>query len=134
MTKDFNVFLMLLQKSQTASSRGIHNIIPEHLLDNAKKLFEVYTALSSYFESYGTYLCITSGYRCPALNKAVGGVSNSYHLKCLAFDFVLDDFDGTFVTSFDYWSNCVRKFVKRNIPNAKVICYSNKHFIHLQIK
>lgn len=31
-------------------------------------------------------LLIVSGYRSPAWNKAVGGVSNSYHLKGLAAD------------------------------------------------
>ena len=33
-----------------------------------------------------TPVVITSGYRCPWLNRKVGGVSNSYHLRGLAAD------------------------------------------------
>ena len=38
-------------------------------------------------EEYGT-LIITSGYRCENYNREVGGVSDSYHLKGQAVDFV----------------------------------------------
>ena len=37
-------------------------------------------------EWYGKPIPVTSGYRCPELNKAVGGVANSYHLKGMAAD------------------------------------------------
>lgn len=33
-------------------------------------------------------MIITSGYRCAALNKAVGGSKTSQHLKCEAVDFI----------------------------------------------
>ena len=36
----------------------------------------------------GCPMYITSGYRCPALNKAVGGSKTSQHLKCEAVDFI----------------------------------------------
>lgn len=32
-------------------------------------------------------ITVSSGYRCPALNRAVGGAENSAHLKGLAVDF-----------------------------------------------
>ena len=38
----------------------------------------------------GTPLIITSGYRCPCLNKEIGGVNNSQHLSGTAADFVID--------------------------------------------
>ena len=34
---------------------------------------------------------INSGYRCPAINKAVGGYANSYHMKGMAADIVVAD-------------------------------------------
>lgn len=36
-------------------------------------------------------LSITSGYRCNAVNKAVGGVNNSYHKKGMAADIRIKD-------------------------------------------
>ena len=42
-------------------------------------------------EGYGKPIIINSGYRCPTLNKAVGGVADSYHQKGLAVDIRWDD-------------------------------------------
>lgn len=39
----------------------------------------------------GTPLIITSGYRCPALNKEIGGSKNSQHLNATAADFIVKD-------------------------------------------
>lgn len=38
-------------------------------------------------EIVGLPMTITSGYRCPALNKAIGGSSTSQHKLCEAIDF-----------------------------------------------
>ena len=35
---------------------------------------------------YGSPIIVTSGYRCPALNTAVGGVANSHHIVGCAAD------------------------------------------------
>lgn len=40
-------------------------------------------------EIVGKPLIITSGYRCPELNKAIGGALTSQHLFCEAIDFVV---------------------------------------------
>ena len=37
-------------------------------------------------EHWGSPIFITSGYRCPALNRKVGGVANSYHTRGMAAD------------------------------------------------
>ena len=49
----------------------------------SKKLISI---LDSIREELGTPLRITSGYRTPAHNEAVGGTSKSSHLKGLAVD------------------------------------------------
>lgn len=41
-------------------------------------------------EGYGKPIIINSGYRSPELNKAVGGVVQSYHQKGLAVDIKWD--------------------------------------------
>ena len=42
-------------------------------------------------EKLGKPILISSGYRCPVLNKSVGGVYNSQHLKGLAADLLCAD-------------------------------------------
>ena len=37
-------------------------------------------------EHWGSPIFVTSGYRCPLLNRKVGGVPTSYHLKGQAAD------------------------------------------------
>ena len=38
-------------------------------------------------------IIVTSGYRCPAYNKEVGGVNSSYHTKGLAVDITVDNME-----------------------------------------
>ncbi len=40
-------------------------------------------------DHFGRPVKITSGYRCPTRNKAVGGTSGSYHMKGMASDIVI---------------------------------------------
>lgn len=67
-----------LESSAKASKKGIKNNIPNEYLQNAKELLE---ALQIIRDNLGKPIKITSGYRCPELNKLVGGVSNSSHTK-----------------------------------------------------
>lgn len=74
-------------RSTTASRLKIDNSVPHELIPNiqltATKLELVRAAL-------GKPIVITSGYRCPVLNKRVGGVPTSAHTKGLAVDFRCD--------------------------------------------
>ena len=72
-----------LESSAKASKKGIKNSIPNEYLQNAKELLE---ALQIIRDNLGKPVKITSGYRCPELNKLVGGVSNSSHTKGWAAD------------------------------------------------
>ncbi len=75
--------------SSTAERRGIHNepdsIAAANLTATAMGLEQVRALL-------GAPLHIDSGYRCPALNKAVGGAWNSAHLRGCAADFTCASF------------------------------------------
>ncbi|MCD8287226.1 MAG: D-Ala-D-Ala carboxypeptidase family metallohydrolase [Porphyromonadaceae bacterium] len=51
----------------------------------------VMTVLQPLRDAWGKALVINSGYRCEALNKAVGGVANSQHLKGEAADVAAAD-------------------------------------------
>ena len=50
----------------------------------------VHNVLQPLRDAMGESIKIGSGYRCPQLNKAVGGVSNSQHMKGEAADLCID--------------------------------------------
>ncbi len=72
-------------ESSTAMARGIDNSLPNLAVKSAvKELAE--KLLQPLRDAYGSGIRITSGYRCPALNKAVGGAATSAHLTGFAAD------------------------------------------------
>lgn len=71
-------------KSSTATARHIDNTPSEQVIKNLRNLCE--KVLEPLRQWYGKPIAIGSGYRCPALNKAVGGVTNSQHMKGEAAD------------------------------------------------
>lgn len=70
--------------SETADRRGIDNRLPKELLPNVQAL--VNNVLDPLREALGKPITVTSGYRCPALNKAVGGSATSDHMQARAAD------------------------------------------------
>ena len=75
--------------SQTASARQINNAVPEALLGNLKILAE---GLEQVRALLNAPLHINSGYRCKALNEAVGGSPTSAHMEGFAADFTCAQF------------------------------------------
>lgn len=73
-----------LSRSDTASRRGIDNTPPTEARRNLEALVD--NVLDPLREAWGKPITVTSGYRCPALNKAVGGVATSQHLTGQAAD------------------------------------------------
>ncbi len=71
--------------SDTAQRRGIDNTPNEAMIENLKKtaalLEEVRTLLG------GKPIIVTSGYRCLALNRAIGSSDTSAHVQGQAADF-----------------------------------------------
>ena len=62
--------------STTAKRLGIDNTPSFEVVDNLNKLADYLDIIR---EKVGKPILISSGFRCPVLNKAVGGVSNSQH-------------------------------------------------------
>ena len=73
-----------LTKSSTDQRKGIENIPSKKEQQNLIDLVE--HILDPLREAYGKPIIVTSGYRCKALNKAVGGASTSQHLYGQAAD------------------------------------------------
>lgn len=73
-----------LCKSDTAKAKGIDNSPSDEIIHNLTSLVD--KVLDPLRESYGKAIRVNSGYRCPALNKAVKGSKTSQHMKGLAAD------------------------------------------------
>lgn len=71
-------------RSETADRRGIDNKLPKELLPNVQAL--ITNVLDPLREAWGKPITVTSGYRCKALNKAVGGSATSQHMVGQAAD------------------------------------------------
>jgi hypothetical protein len=71
-----NFSLREYTKSQTASRKGIDNTPSDEHLDNAIALFQ--NVVQPVRDHFGPTV-ITSGYRSPGLNEAIGGSSTSQH-------------------------------------------------------
>ena len=70
--------------SPTAIRRGIDNTPNQDVKCNLTAL--VANVLDPLREAYGKPIVVNSGYRCPKLNRAVGGVAKSQHLTGMAAD------------------------------------------------
>ena len=73
--------------SETAIKNNINNMPDINSLDNMLDLITY--CLQPIRDKIKKPMIITSGYRCPQVNKLVGGVSNSQHTKGQAVDFIV---------------------------------------------
>jgi len=73
--------------SETAIRNGIDNTVPEQYIPSLINLCE--QVLEPLREHIGEPIIISSGYRCPELNKLVGGAKNSQHMTGEAADISL---------------------------------------------
>jgi len=75
-----------LTASQYATRHNIDNTPSPSVLGN---LYVLANTLEAVRKLFNKPLVISSGYRCPMLNKAVGGAENSAHKLGLAADFTI---------------------------------------------
>lgn len=84
-----NFTLAELEASDTAARLGIDNRVPEALIGNVQRLaVQILQPLRTHT---GERVRISSGYRSPKLNAAVGGSTRSQHMQALAADFNVDE-------------------------------------------
>lgn len=80
-----NFHLSEFLKSQTAARRGIANVPGKAEIAAMQRL--CVKVLEPVRAHYGRPVILSSGYRSPALNRAIGGSSTSQHCKGEAADF-----------------------------------------------
>lgn len=88
LTEHFTLEEMTL--SQTAAREGINNTPDTNSLIQLCRLCAMLEFVRAALKNKAMF--ISSGYRCPALNSAVGGSSSSQHMTGQAVDFICPDF------------------------------------------
>ena len=83
-----------LLKSETAETKHIDNVPSFAVVENLNKLCQL--VLDPTRAKLEAPIYVTSGYRCSALNVAVGGVGNSQHLTGCAADLQYKDLQKLF--------------------------------------
>ncbi len=84
-----NFSLAHFTASETAERAGIVNAPPPEIVANLQRLA---AGLEEIRLLLGWPLDISSGYRCPELNRAVGGSATSQHVLGMAADFTCPQF------------------------------------------
>lgn len=111
-----------MAKSETADRKGIDNRIPKDLLPNVENLItKVLDPLRAW---YGRPVYVNSGYRCPELNRAVGGVGTSYHLTGCAAD--IDVYSRT-------ENQKLFEYIKEHLPYTEVGLEGGGAWVHVAL-
>lgn len=129
MSKYLNFTLSEFTASSTAKWRLIDNTPDFEHVQHLDEL--VGTILQPLRQAWGSPLVVSSGYRCPALNKAVGGVTNSAHLTGYAADITTSGNLDTFIAFAERW------MTSRGVKWDQSINESNKkgaHWWHISLR
>lgn len=118
-TKDFRWEEVL--GSEMARVNGIDNVPGAE--ESRALVHLVKVLLQPLRERYGKPIRITSGYRCERLNKLVGGVASSQHLKGEAADCKVEDA-----------GVLLKVLIASGLVFDQAILYKRKNFLHLSLK
>lgn len=112
-----------LTKSATAQRLKINNTPNEEIVKNLQ--YGVDMVLDPLRRLYGKPIIITSGYRCPLLNQAVGGVKTSWHQRGCAADIHIES-----------EQDAKRKFeLLKTLPSVDTVLFehsSHSEWLHVQ--
>lgn len=113
-----------MTKSSTATAKHIDNTPNQTAIDNLTKLIEI--VLDPLREWYGKPIKVNSGYRCEALNKAVGSkTKKSQHLYGEAADITVGTKKG---------NRKLFNYIKDNLPFDQLINESNFSWVHVSYR
>lgn len=113
-------------RSSTAAKNGIKNEPSSDekatIVRNINLLVD--NVLDPIRDKLCTPVIITSGYRCPQVNKLVGGANNSQHMSGCAADFYIMGFTRSMMYNV-FFGICYE------IDFDQIIYYRNKNIIHI---
>lgn len=110
-----------LTASSTARTKGIDNTPNAQVRANLTELID--KVLDPVRRIWGRPITVNSGYRCPALNAAVGGVVKSQHLTGEAADITTGSREGNRVL--------FEKISRSGVPFDQLIDESGYSWIHI---
>lgn len=115
-----------LTHSTTAEAKGIDNT---PTVDTKAYLVELCVLiLQPIRDKYGKSITVNSGYRCKALNKAVGGASTSQHVKGQAADITVGQKQNKVL--FDM---IVKMIKDKKITVGQLIDEKNYSWLHISL-
>ena len=112
-----------MAKSSTAKANGIDNTPSDEEIAKLQKLIEV--VLDPLREWYGKPIRVNSGFRCEALNEAVGGSDTSQHRLGEAADITVGTKKG---------NKKLFEYIKDNLPFDQLINESNFSWVHVSYR
>lgn len=122
--KHFNVSEFF--RSSTAAKNGIKNEPSSDekaaIVRNINLLVD--NVLDPVRDMVNTPIIITSGYRCPLVNRLVGGVDNSQHMSGCAADFHVQGFTPSMMYE-------VFLYIFNTLKYDQLIYYRSKNIIHV---
>jgi len=122
MTK-FNFRLSELTYSRVAKLHGIDNVPTGTEYINLANLVQF--VLQPMRDKHGSPLLVNSGYRCPEVNKIVGGAQNSQHMLGEAAD----------ITTGSIAKNAALfEWASKNLPFDQIILELSGKWIHVSYK
>lgn len=77
-----------LTRSSVATRKNIDNAPPENIIARLRTLAQGLEEVRGLLQLHNAPMLIDSGYRCEALNAAVGGSKTSAHVQGYAADFI----------------------------------------------
>lgn len=110
-----------LTRSDTARKKGIDNTPDGEVVRNLTSLVD--DCLDPLREAYGKPINVNSGYRCPELNRAVGGSVKSSHMYGHAADIT----GGSARENQRLWNI----MVENGIPFTKMIAEDGYRWLHV---
>lgn len=124
-----NFSLQELVASATASKYGIKNTPNAEQLQNLKNLTE--QILQPIRDAWGSTIIVSSGFRCPALNKKVNGAKNSDHVYGAAAD--IHTLADTIPENKKLWDLIIKLKNEGKIKCRQIINEYNYNWIHVSI-
>lgn len=112
-----------LTRSVTASNKAIDNTPDETVKGNLAALVE--KILDPLRERWGAPIIVSSGYRCPKLNRAVGGAKTSQHMTGQAADI------RTVSDTVEDNKKLFNLIIKMGLPFDQLINEYNYNWIHV---